>query len=73
MQSIPNYAVVLTEDAPTGTIAGAIAHHDEGAAVAGDKEAAKLKRDTVLSMMGWDEDAVRIMRVEMTPITDPDQ
>lgn len=68
MQSIPNYAVLITEDAPDGTTAGSIAHHDAGAAVAGTLEDARHERDTVLNMMDWDADAVEIAEVEFTPV-----
>lgn len=68
MQSTPSYAVLITDDAPVGTTAGAIAEHEEGAAVAGTIEEARVERDAVLNMMDWPDDAVEIVAVEFSPV-----
>lgn len=69
MNGVPNYAVVLTEESPGET--GTIAHTDDGAAVAGSMESAEQQARVVCNMMDWDDDAVEIMRVELSPVTSP--
>lgn len=69
MKEMPNYAVVLTESAPGKT--GTIAYTDDGAAIAGSIESAKRMSQMVRDFMGWHEDDVEIMEIDLSPVTSP--